>query len=212
MNRTIKTRRLQSGFSLVEVMVAVIVICIGLLGIAKMQAMAVSATNMSRLRSLAAMEAASMASAMHSNRQYWNSFPTNFTVTLTGTTTTPSVAITGTDPSGILATQIVADVTGTGCVSTSSTATTPTCDAAHLAAYDLERWWANSVFLQLPNPTAQVSCPQAPVGVGAPISCTVQLQWSEKAVAINSTLAGNEETSSGTSASEIPTFTLYVEP
>ena len=59
------------GFSLVEVMVAVVVICVGLLGIAKMQAMAVSNTNMSRQRSLAAIEAASIASAMHSNREYW---------------------------------------------------------------------------------------------------------------------------------------------
>ena len=50
---------------------AVVVICVGLLGIAKMQAMALSNTNMSRQRSLAAIEAASIAASMHSNRQYW---------------------------------------------------------------------------------------------------------------------------------------------
>ena len=60
--------RVLQGFSLVEVMVAVVVICVGLLGIAKMQAMALSNTTMSRQRSLAAIEAASIASAMHSNR------------------------------------------------------------------------------------------------------------------------------------------------
>ena len=70
------------GFSLVEVMVAVVVICIGLLGIAKMQAMALSNTNMSRQRSLAAIEAASMASAMHSNQLYWTTFPAGFTVSI----------------------------------------------------------------------------------------------------------------------------------
>ena len=53
------------GFSLVEVMVAVIVICVGLLGIAKMQALALSNTTTSRLRALAAIEAAGLASAMN---------------------------------------------------------------------------------------------------------------------------------------------------
>jgi len=39
------------GFSLVEVMVAVIVICVGMLGIAKMEALSVSNTTTARLRS-----------------------------------------------------------------------------------------------------------------------------------------------------------------
>src|SRR5205823_9766606 len=56
------------GFSLVEVMVAVIVICVGLLGIAKLQALSLSNTTTSRLRALAAIQVASVAAAMHSNR------------------------------------------------------------------------------------------------------------------------------------------------
>src|SRR6201987_2468405 len=63
------------GFSLVEVLVAVVVICTGLLGIAKLQALSLSNTSTARLRSLAALEAASLASAMHSNRQYWAGTP-----------------------------------------------------------------------------------------------------------------------------------------
>src|SRR2546430_13031518 len=59
------------GFSLVEVMVAVIVICVGMLGIAKLEALSVSNTTTARLRSLAAIEAASLAAAKHTNRQYW---------------------------------------------------------------------------------------------------------------------------------------------
>jgi len=65
-------RTCTGGFSLVEVMVAVVVICVGLLGIAKMQALALSNTTTSRLRALAAIEAAGLASAMHSNREYWS--------------------------------------------------------------------------------------------------------------------------------------------
>ena len=69
--RHMNYRARSAGFSLVEVMVAVVVICVGLLGIAKMQAMSLSTTTTSRQRALAALQAASMASAMHSNRQYW---------------------------------------------------------------------------------------------------------------------------------------------
>jgi len=70
------------GFSLIEVMVAVIVICVGMLGIAKMQALSLSNTTTARLRSLAAIEAASLASAMHSNRQYWANTALPFPSTL----------------------------------------------------------------------------------------------------------------------------------
>src|SRR5215469_16764012 len=69
--RTLRARARADGFSLVEVMVAVVIICVGLLGIAKMQALALSNTTPSRLRALAAIEAAGLASAMHSNREYW---------------------------------------------------------------------------------------------------------------------------------------------
>ena len=84
------------GFSLIEVMVAVVVICIGLLGIAKMQAMALSNTNMSRQRSLAAIEAASIAASMHSNRQYWaGTIVTPFNVSITGN---PAAVLRVTEP------------------------------------------------------------------------------------------------------------------
>ncbi len=49
------------GFSLIEVMVALIIIAVGMLGIAKMQALALSNTESSGVRSLVAIEAASLA-------------------------------------------------------------------------------------------------------------------------------------------------------
>ncbi|MGC1459686.1 MAG: prepilin-type N-terminal cleavage/methylation domain-containing protein, partial [Steroidobacteraceae bacterium] len=51
----------QRGFSLIEVMVAVIIIAVGMLGIAKMQALGLSTTESSGVRSLVAIEAASLA-------------------------------------------------------------------------------------------------------------------------------------------------------
>lgn len=212
-----------SGFSLVEVMVAVVVICVGLLGIAKMQAMAVSNTNMSRQRSLAAIEAASIASAMHSNREYWASFPAAFSVSIvSGAPAGALPVVASSDPS--LQAQTIADIGPpvlSPCIGTNSGL--PTCspaaagNSAALAAFDLARWW-NALSGLLPYPvTATITCPATPVGNPAPTSCTVQIQWIEKAVAMNKTeaqveQAAHDTATTGASTAEQPIFTLYVEP
>ena len=198
------------GFSLLEVMVSVIVICVGLLGIAKLQALALSNTTSSRLRALAAIEAAGMASAMHSNRQYWgNAPPPN--VTVTGTTVTSS--------DGALQTAAAAGNAGTVCMSPTATAASgPACGAVQLAAFDLVRW-TNSLTALLPNPApnpiATISCP--PTVGGGPASCTIRVSWNEQAVAINAQQAGaaaqcTAQAQAGAQCFEVPTYTLYVEP
>ncbi len=180
------------GFSLVEVMVAVIVICVGMLGIAKMQALSVSNTTTARLRSLAAIEAAGLASAMHSNRQYWaNNIVLPFNLVLNAGVITSS--------DGALAAQATADLTNlTACFGIQ-------CPALPLAAFDLARWSTNLSGL-LPNPTANINC-----GVSAPPTCTITISWSEKAVAINQ----QEATAAATAQLpqfQVPTYTLFVEP
>jgi len=47
----------------------------GLLGIAKMQALSLSNSTTSRQRCVAAIEAAGLASGMHSNASYWVTVP-----------------------------------------------------------------------------------------------------------------------------------------
>jgi type IV pilus assembly protein PilV len=177
------------GFSLVEVMVAVIVICVGMLGIAKMQALSVSNTTTARLRSLAAVEAASLASAMHSNRQYWANtvLPFNFALNAGVVTSSDAalVAQTATD---------LATVPDNVCFGAQ-------CTALQLAAFDVARWSTNLTG-SLPNPTANINCPTTP-GVVAPPSCVITISWNEKSVAIN-----QQETV----ALALPTYTLYVEP
>jgi type IV pilus assembly protein PilV len=198
------------GFSLLEVMVSVIVICVGLLGIAKLQALSLSSVTSSRLRALAAIEAAGMASAMHSNRQYWGLTPPG-TVTVTGTTVTSS--------DGALQTAAAAANAGTLCWSpTATTNSGPACGAVQLAAFDLVRWTTSLTTLlpnPAPNPIATILCPPTPGG--GPASCTVQISWNEQAVAINLQQAGAAaqcaaQVGLGQQCFEIPTYTLYVEP
>jgi type IV pilus assembly protein PilV len=193
------------GFTLVEVMVAVIVICIGLLGIAKMQALALSNMTASRLRSLAAIEAASLAAAMHSNRAYWANNPPITTVL----NPTGAPVVTSTD--GALQAQAIADMGNlNACLGTSGGgAQCP--NAVQLAGYDLARWLTNLQGL-LPNSNSTISCP-AIAGNAAPPACTIQITWSEVAVAMTSQEAAQQATGNNVGQGfDTPTYTLYVEP
>lgn len=175
----------ERGFSLIEVLVALVVITVGLLGIGKMQALAIASTHSAGMRSLAAIEAASLAASMHANRDFWDASPP-VTTTISGTTITSTTS--GFPAAG-------ADCTKSG---------TAPCDPTTLAAYDLEQWTLALNEL-LPNVSATVNCPNS----APPLSCTIQISWAEKAVAINTTEATAVST---TEQFDTPTYTLYVEP
>jgi type IV pilus assembly protein PilV len=191
------------GFSLVEVMVAVVVICIGLLGIAKLQALALSNTSTARLRSLAALEAASLASAMHSNREYWASTPPNSIVVTSNPAPAPPTIVSS---DAAMAATATADLGAAfpalpqTCVG--NAASGPVCPAPNLAAFDLA-WWLASLNALLPNPGATINCLNA-----APAACTIQITWTENAVAMNS----QQSNAPNAQQFQTPTYTLYVEP
>jgi len=145
------------GFSLVEVLVALIVMSIGLLGIAKMQAAALSNTAIASTRSLAAIEAASLAASMHVNRGYWSTPAVAGSILIQGTTVTPAVA-----------------PLGAGCVAAQ-------CTPAALAAYDLQEWTKAALQVLPPDYQAAITC----TPTVTPPNCTIQIQWAEKSVAVN---------------------------
>jgi type IV pilus assembly protein PilV len=190
-----------AGFTLIEVMVAIVVICVGLLGIAKMQALAMNNMTTSRLRSLAAIEAASLAASMHSNRNYWATTPPVSIVV------SPAGAITSSDAT--LGSAATADMASpNSCVGTSNGS--PVCSTAvNLAAYDLARW-INVLEALLPNSTLTIGCPTVP-GNTAPISCTIQIAWTESAVSVTQQEA-TQQSSGSVGQFESPSYILYVEP
>jgi type IV pilus assembly protein PilV len=178
------------GFSLVEVLIALIVLSVGLLGIAKMEALALSSTSVASRRALAAVEAASLADSMHANRGYWGT-AANVAITITGTTISNGPGAAGADCS-------------------SGGANAP-CSAANLASYDLQAW-GNALSALLPGDQATVTC-----NTLTPLECAIQIQWSEQAIGMNnaqtqstSTAAG--ETAGTSAAIQNTTYTLYVEP
>jgi type IV pilus assembly protein PilV len=172
-----------TGFTLVEVMVALIVISVGLLGIAKLQAVALSSTGTAGKRSVAALEAASLASTMHADRIYWTS------TALTGTSTTISGnTVASTD--NALNAFVDCSVPGN-----------QPCTPAAMVAFDLATW-AQLVQPVLPNYTATITCAKAVIAT-SPATCTILLTWSENLVAANA---------QGNQAMSTPAYTLYVEP
>ena len=192
------------GFSLIEVMIALIVVSLGLLGVAKLEAVSYSSTAVANKRSLAAFEAASLAAAMHVNRGYWaNTDPAGSTITLLGTTFT---VVTGAANLGVSLGGIVPAIPGPG---TCTNLVTP-CAVTDLAAYDLVNWAAN-LNQVLPNESATIAC-----GAVTPISCTITITWTETSVATTSAEATQQTSvaTGGTAAGgfEVPTYVLYVQP
>ena len=189
-----------AGFSLVEVMVAVIVISVGLLGIAKMQALALSSTGTARMRSIAALEAASLASAMHADRAYWSAITKIQTVNITAST------------SNIAPTDATLAVPA-GLCTFSPTATTPCATSAALAAVDLT-YWTQDLKATLPqNATALITCSAGSATV--PVYCTIELDWTENVVALNtstSTTATTVQTQNALNAVAPTQYILSVEP
>jgi len=178
------------GFSLIEVMVALVVLSIGLLGVAKMEALSLSSTTVASMRSLAAIQASSLAASMHENRGYWTKAdPSSATIKAQGAT----VTVTAGAP--LLAASLAAPP---NC----NVWATP-CSVADTAAFDLQQW-ANALQGLLPNDTATIACNGL-----TPIACTVNITWSENAVAVNAQAAA---AANSAAQFQLPSYTLYVEP
>jgi type IV pilus assembly protein PilV len=194
--------RATRGFSLVEIMVAVVVICVGLLGIAKMQALAVSSTNTARMRAMAAFQAASLASAMHSNRGYWASAAAVASSPVTVTIPAGAAAAITVSPAGFAQPD-------TACMVTTVSAV-PACPGAQrLAGFDVQRW-AESTLGLLPNLTTTITCQ----GAVQPASCIIQMSWTEQTRAVNSSEKSVAIVDSQLAAAggSLDYYTLYVEP
>jgi type IV pilus assembly protein PilV len=176
---------------MLEVLVGLAVISIGLLGIAKMQALALSSTGTARTRSLAAIEAASFASTMHADRGYWTNLPTN-PLQVQVNVGTGAVTSAG-DPS--LSAALACN-----------SAAAP-CTSAQIAARDLADW-ATAVGgggVIPPNGSATILCNAATAN--NPVNCTITLTWADLlAGAANAALiaAGTPQTQNN--------YVLYVEP
>jgi type IV pilus assembly protein PilV len=181
--------RHRGGFSLVEVLVALVVIAVGMLGIAKMHALALSGTGSAGTRSLIAIEAAGLAASLHANRDYW---------------ATTSQLVTNVTVSGGIASVDVFP---------SAQACSSSCTSTQMAAYDLQNFGAALAQI-VPAAVVNISCQN---GV-PPQSCTITITWLENiagmststsATALSSATVGSAPTGNYL---QQPQYILYVEP
>ncbi len=123
----------QNGFSLIEALIALLIIAIGLLGIASLQAASVYRTHTGEINSLAAVEAQSIAAAMIANP---GAFPANGAAADYNTTDAAAVLY------------------PTNCA-------TAVCSPPDMAHYDLNRWGAE-LAADLPQGKGTIACAASP--------------------------------------------------
>jgi type IV pilus assembly protein PilV len=196
-----RTHARARGFTLLEVMVALVVTTIGLLGIAKLQALAYASTGSASVRSLVALQVAGLAASMHADRGYWAGGYAPSPLTITGTTVNPTLSASAPAASypALSSGYCVSGSGNTPCGTTA--AGDPT-----LAAFDVQTYAAAlDGMLGNSNPVTTITCTTNATTLT--VSCTIQVTWNEKAVSINTQSQANT-----TQTTFAPTYTLYVEP
>lgn len=177
-----------AGFSLIEALITLVVVGVGLLGLAKIQAAAVGNTQISRVRSLVALQTESLAAAMHGNRAFWAAG---------GTTTPATFTVSGSNT--------ISDAGLSQTLSNNACSSGNPCTAAQLAAYDVQQW-AGAMNTNFPGYTSTVNCN---VAANAPVSCNITVTWKEKYIAVNSATASAASAGQPTTQQS---YTLYVQP
>jgi type IV pilus assembly protein PilV len=121
----------QLGFSMLEVLISMLVIMIGVLGIAGMQMLAINNTENARYQSLATILASSMAAEIQANTAYWGSPPSSLIqVSNAAATVVPAVA---------------------------GTCLGSVCTPVQMAYYDLSTW-GTALAGRLPSGAGTIQC------------------------------------------------------
>lgn len=178
----------QAGFTLVEILIALLISSIGLLGLVGMQALALASTQVSSMRSLVALQASSLAAAMHSNPGYWSAGKATSGFSVVGTAISDNNNQLG--------------VVGGSCDSQTAPGSV-VCTSVQLAAFDVQTW-VNNMNALLPTSTTSVGCTINP---RVPLSCQLDITWTERYVTMGNATQVNSTATGGTRR-----YTLYIQP
>lgn len=161
-------RSSQSGFTLLEVLISLVIIMIGLFGLISVQTAGISSTKASVDRSLASIHVSGLLARMSVNESYWQTIPDNFEIRIDAN---GNVVDLGTSEAGDDLGSAVADCSKTQ------------CDAVETASYDLRTWATDDTagaagggFAdRLPAAAAEIRR----IGNDVPVLLEVSIQWSE---------------------------------
>ena len=180
-------RRHARGFTLIELLVTLVVVSVGLLGVAKMQAAAIAETGVARTRSLMTFQAEALAAAMRANKGFWQSSSVY--------SQTINIPVGGPPPLGNMVQPTTTDHT---CISTSL------CTPANVAYDDVINTWAPVFVQQFPTASGTIACAGSAT---VPVTCDITLSWTEHSVAVNRTTAAGT-----TNTPPLSTMVLHVQP
>ena len=178
----------QAGFTMVEVLVALLIASIGILGVATLQTVSMMNLQTARLRSIVALQATSFATALHANSKFWTFSQAPSSFSMAGRLIT--------DSSGVL------NASGINCVNNSPPATGQ-CTTASLAAYDVQNWAATMAQL-VPGYSANVNCT---TDITQPYRCTLNIFWTERYSRSRGAIVADSAATGGQRS-----FSLYIQP
>lgn len=173
----------QQGFTLIEVLIALVISAIGLLGIAGMQMFSINNTSASNVRAVAAIEAANLVSRMKGTPDYWQGVSDDFAIQLVTDNSSGDIVIddidaTADNAGGTLNAQN-ADCTVDGACDTST----------KVVAYDLMQW-KTRLDTRLPNAEVSITRIKPDESPRFPIF-SINIRWQEKVSAQNLRMKGS---------------------
>lgn len=153
----------QNGSTLVEILVALLIVTVSLIGHAGMQSMAIDSTHTANIHGISAYQAGSLASRMRANSDYWRTIEEGkeFKITISNDNGTSKLNNDG-------------DSFYEGLLANSTDCTATKCSPEQLAAFDLKAWGQTQID-KFPNGQASITRVAGPRAV-----FHITLMWKEK--------------------------------
>jgi type IV pilus assembly protein PilV len=189
----------ERGFTLVESLVAFLIIVIGIVGVAAVQSAGIGSTKVAADRSVASIHTSALMSRIKGNDAYWQTISTDFDVQIAADGTISDLG------AGFEGADLNAENTDCAAV---------VCNSLEAAAYTLKTWSQHGSSMsgnggfadRLPAPVARIRR----VGIDFPVMLEVTLTWNERRSVSGVQMAGTYYSGTGSAANSQRDFSYVM--